>query len=76
MQVRVSYRIDAHHYDRRRAGCRPRCPACRLEAATYRSVDDALAAQPREELALGEGDQAALIPPPRRFQVVVVDFFA
>jgi hypothetical protein len=39
---------------------------------TYTSAKAAIEQQPAPERALGDGDQGALVPPPRRFKVVVL----
>ncbi len=69
----IRYRIDAHVYDRRKGACRSGCAAGALEARSYRTAEAALGDQPVGELLRQDGDQAGLVAPERRFQVVVVD---
>ena len=74
MTIRVTYRIDAHWYDASRAACAPDCRACVLERPVYGSEEEALAAQPADELRMAPGDQGALVPPARRFELVIESF--
>jgi hypothetical protein len=76
MKIGIRYRIDSHRYDARTGSCWRSCPACAREAVLYDTADAAIRAQPAVELALEDGDQGGVLPPARRFQVVVVDFFA
>ena len=74
MQIRVAYRVDAHRYDPATGSCAADCRACALEAALYASAEEALAAQPPDERRRTAGDQGALVPPARRFELVVDGF--
>ena len=74
MIVTVRYRIDAHEY--RGGSCGPGCTACALECRRWGSQFAAEAAQPKGERDLPGGHPDALIPSPRRFEVVVLDHFA
>lgn len=56
-----------------RGACRPGCAACVLEARAYGTAEAADGDQPAEEVLRQDGDQAGLVPPERRFEVVVVD---
>jgi len=72
--VQVRYRIDAHNYDRNRGCCPDSCRSCRLERTAWPNPAAAIAAQPAAEALREDGEQGALAPPARRFEVVVVDF--
>ena len=76
MILQVRYRVDAHVYDPQRGGCSSRCWACAQERRAYRTFQAAVEDQPQAERGREAGDQGAIVPPPRRFEVLVTDHSA